>query len=207
MMDITREVNNKEEISSRSGKPKKNPRDPQYVLNKRRLHDEESFQEIMLIGLLNEVCGFTITRPKKQSIVTTNIPILNTLHFEKEEFDIENIVDEHYREEYNRDKEREQFNQTAFRRFEKNKRNFLQSLLIDICIEKGFFFESKFARHSKKVMSIERIQRVYYNGTFLYEIEEIYNKGKAINSYLMGLLSNKHFIRIERNDPVIKSLL
>ena len=96
--------------------------------------------------------------------------------------------------------------QTAQRRYEKNKKVFIQNLLIDILLEKGFFFESKMARQSKKTFRLERITRVFYKGELLLTEEEFFIKGTLLNTYLCSLFEKDTTILLSKNNQTLLNL-
>ena len=76
----------------------------------------------------------------------------------------------------------------------------MQNLLIDILVEKGFFFDSQMARQSKKTFRLERIQRVYYNGVLILSEDEFLEKGDKINTYLCSLFKDNLTVKLNHCD-------
>ncbi|EDR25380.1 hypothetical protein EDI_002030 [Entamoeba dispar SAW760] len=92
------------------------------------------------------------------------------------------------------------------RTYEKKKRIFINNFLIDVCIEMGYLFKSKYSRKSRQTLQLERIQKIYKDNKMM-GISEITKKGKAINRYLFTLVCNNSSITIQRNNPVLHKLL
>ena len=92
------------------------------------------------------------------------------------------------------------------RRIKKNITYFIQNLLIDLCREKGFFFNSLYARKNPNIFQVERIQQIFYKKTFLMEKKQMNLLGNSINDYLLKI-SNGKTIFIQRNDESLQCIL
>ena len=92
------------------------------------------------------------------------------------------------------------------RRIKKNITYFTQNLLIDLCREKGFFFNSIYARKNPKIFQVERIQEIFFNHRFVIEKNEMNDIGNYINNHLLQI-SNGKSVYIARNDETIQFIL
>ena len=77
------------------------------------------------------------------------------------------------------------------RRFGKNKKIFVQHLLIDILREKGFEFKSTLARNTGKTLRLERIEQIYYNGQLFMDFDVFIERGTVINSVITEILESQ----------------
>ncbi|ELP90807.1 hypothetical protein EIN_026860 [Entamoeba invadens IP1] len=180
---------------------------PKYVANKRELKNFDTYQQSFLIGLLNNHCGCTLKKQRKQTTVTSTTPVLKILHFQDEDYEIMQLADAYCRPEYVEDIKTGMSKTTAFRRIDKNRRNFTQNLLIDICMEFGYFFESCLSRKSKKTLRLERIQEVYNGDKRMFSQLDITQKGKKINDYFVSEFQKSSVVSIEVNCKVIQEIL
>ena len=147
-------------------------------------------QQGVLLSLLNNYCNIILTHQKKQSIVTSSFPLLLMLQFDEEDhIDIQELADKICRPLYEKELQSVNKRQTAVRRFEKNKKNFIQHLLIDLLREKGFVFQSKMSRKSSKTQQLERIEKIYFNGKCLMDFHEFILKGYTINTLINDMLT------------------
>ncbi|KAL7715536.1 hypothetical protein QTN25_006934 [Entamoeba marina] len=181
--------------------------DYKYVRNKRELRDCETYQHAFLLGILNEFCSFTIKSPRKKSVVTSNNLVLLNLIFDNENLDISGIVESKYKPQYFYDTHHGMKPPAAFRRYDKNKKIYVQLLLIDICFEVGYFFNLKQARKSKKNLRREVIESIFFDNVFLYDSNEIEQRGKCLNDYYSTSFKSNSIYTIEKNDPSVKAIL
>ncbi|ELP92572.1 hypothetical protein EIN_073950 [Entamoeba invadens IP1] len=144
-------------------------------------------QQGVLLAFINSYCGFSIKKQKKRAKVTSAYPKISKLVFPNETIDVQQLADSICRPVYEEECKHVSKKQTAMRRFEKNKKVFVQHLLIDILSEKGFFFESHLARNSTKTYRMERIERIYFDGRLVMQFEDFVKRGSAINNYLNSL--------------------
>ena len=162
-------------------------------------------QQGILLSLLNKHCGFTLKKQKKKAKVTSAYPKVSKLYFDNETIDVQQLADTIcrpvYQEECNSSKV-----QTAMRRFEKNKKIFVQHLLIDLLREKGYYFESKLARKSTKTYRLERIERIYYGKDLIVDFASIIEKGSNINAYFNSLFDQTS-VTIQKNCEVLINYL
>lgn len=165
----------------------------------------ESCQQALLIILLNDVCGFTIEHPGKQSKVTATMPKLLVLHFVNEDIDIHSLAEQQCRLVMEREIENGLQRGTASRRYEKNKKIFSQNFLFDVCLECGFRFSSKPSRKSKKSQSMERVIEILYKERS-FQRKEILEMGTHINIFLLSHVIGERkvtFIKITRSFKTI----
>ncbi|KAL7718527.1 hypothetical protein QTN25_004160 [Entamoeba marina] len=179
-------------------KEKSNSNDPKYIKKKRELKDFETYQQSFLLSLLNIYCGFTIRRQRKQSVVTTEAPTVEVLHFVEGDVHVAKLADAKCRPLFEQEVASGVTENTAFRRLKKNKKCYVTNLLIDLCRERGYAFDSKLSRQSKKSDRLERIEKVSYNGELLFTCEEVVKKGSKVNDLLNQKLRHSHGVIIER---------
>ncbi|ELP89682.1 hypothetical protein EIN_452820 [Entamoeba invadens IP1] len=156
-----------------------------YTQKKREMRDLESYQQALLLALLNTNFGFSIEHPGKKSKVTATSPRLVSLFSGNEEIELGKVAKEQCELVMEEEIKKGLGQATALRRFEKNKRVFTQNLLFDICSEVGFYLESKPSRKSKKSKQIERIRKIGINGKTVFTQDDIVLIGKKLNEILI----------------------
>ncbi|KAL7718608.1 TATA-binding protein-associated phosphoprotein [Entamoeba marina] len=122
-----------------------------YTEKKREMRNYESYQQAMMLALLNPYCSFSIEHPVKKSKVTTSMPKVLSLHFDTEDIDVIKLAETQCKLILKNEIENGVYAKTALRRYEKNKRVFIQNFIFDVCLEKGFTFDSFLTRKSKKI--------------------------------------------------------
>ena len=166
-----------------------------------------SIQQGILIALANQIGSISIQKPRKSAKLTNTYPSVKTLHLHFEDVEIMQFTNDFCERLFTEQCNDVNKRQTAVRRFEKNKKVFMQNLLIDILAEKGFFFDSEMARQSKKTFRLERIQRVFYNGDLIINEDEFLMRGKLINDYLCSLFNENSVVTLNQCDEKLMSLL
>ncbi|KAL7716861.1 TATA-binding associated phosphoprotein [Entamoeba marina] len=178
-----------------------------YMQNRRDMKDVETFQQSLLLVLLNKFCGFTLETPRKQTIVTLASPTIKAIHFDDETIKISDIADNFCRPAFESDIKSGMKRDSAIRRLEKNKRTFIHNFLFDVLLEKGFFFDSKLSRKTSKTLRIERISRVYYQSQCIVKQNKIVEYGMAVSNHLYSLLSTSKQYIIQKNDPILSGFI
>ena len=186
---------------------KEHQRKKQYLQSKNELRDFETIQQSILLALLNEHCEFTLELPSKLSTVTLTNPRIITITINDQQINLKKLSEQMYCQSYADDLQSGIKEETCVRMFEKKKRIFINYFLIDLCIEFGYLFDSKYSRKSKQTMQLERIQRIFYHNQLKMEKDEIIKKGKSITKYLFGLVNSNNIVTIQKNHPMLSKLL
>ncbi|EDR27696.1 hypothetical protein EDI_163080 [Entamoeba dispar SAW760] len=182
------------------------PKTPKYIVNKRKLQNYETMQQALLIGLLNPFCQFIIKKPRKQTIVRHCMPKVKTIKINDEEIEVMKLADHFCRPLYEEECRKGMNKQTAFRRFEKNKKIFVINILYDLCLEMGYFFDARLSRKTEKSLRIDRIQRVYLHGEYIMDVDDLMEKGELINDYLNKTIAEEYHAIISLNDTTIRNI-
>ncbi|EAL44105.1 hypothetical protein EHI8A_138260 [Entamoeba histolytica HM-1:IMSS-B] len=180
--------------------------DLKYIIKKKVIKDLECYQESILIALLNQFCGITICRPRKQCSVALCCAKVQTIHVNSESIEVMKLAEQRFKPIYDQDIKDGIAKATSFRRFEKNKRIFVHNFLFDLALEFGFFFDSKLSRKSTKTDSIERIQRVYFRGKLIIELEEVVEKGSILTNQFFDLVRYGVTYTLNKNDQIISKV-
>ena len=193
-------LNTPRERQGKTQKEIKQKEEKVYFNTKDDYKDFYSLQQGVLIELLHQYCSITLKQQKKKVSVSCAYPQIISLDFGNEVLNVEEIADMLYRPVYEEERAKLSQTQTAMRRFGKNKKIFVQHLLIDILREKGFEFQSTLARNTGKTLRLERIEKVYYDGKLVMDFNEFIEKGQMINFVLSDLLDRHHSLLIPRGD-------
>ena len=117
--------------------------------------------------------------------------------------DMNKIIKSKYPHQKQNKVKREIQEKSIQRRIKKNIIYFTQNLLIDLCRENGFFFNSIYARRNPKIFQVERIQEVFFEKRFLIDKNEMNEIGNFINNHLLQI-SNGKSVFIGKNDENIQ---
>ncbi|ELP91619.1 hypothetical protein EIN_205760 [Entamoeba invadens IP1] len=167
------------------------------TLKERERKEHFTYQQSLLIALLNQHAKVTIKRPKKYSTHTSTIPMLFLIEVESSKIDVIALATKRC-DLIKKDETAKGIPvQTVKRRFNKNVSAFLRNFLFDACFEFGFFFESKMSKNSMKSIQSEYIQNIYYNGCLIYTKDNILDLGKRIHCELMEKLTDKRTTSFE----------
>ncbi|BFU25317.1 hypothetical protein EHI8A_054060 [Entamoeba histolytica HM-1:IMSS-B] len=164
-------------------------------------------QQSILLSFLNGFCTITLKRQKKQSIRNLPYPQIISLKFDDEEINVQELADIIQRPVYEDECKLVKKKQTAMRRFEKNRKIFIQHLLIDLLREKGFQFESKLARNTGKTLRLERIEKIFYGGRLIMDINDFIERGYLINSFINSQLSLTSIITIPKSSNELSNII
>ncbi|KAL7721835.1 TATA-binding protein-associated phosphoprotein [Entamoeba marina] len=178
-----------------------------YVRNEKDMKDLESFQQAVLLALLNQSCGFTIQRPFKQSKSVKSKPEIYYIRIGEETINLHELAEEQCKYFYDKGKQENIKLKTAQRRHFKNKSTFTTHFLIDLSVEFGMFFNSKMSKKSTKCLQIERINEIFYKDNLILSRSEMILRGRAINNFLMSLVHDSPIVEIPVNDPRLEKYL
>ncbi|ELP85895.1 hypothetical protein EIN_134390 [Entamoeba invadens IP1] len=166
----------------------------------------ETYQQSVLIAILSKFATITIKKPRKATKVTEVHPLIQTIDFGDDMVNVASLACSKCQLNYKKDCNKMKYH-AAFCRFEKNKKNFVQNLLIDMLLEFGFFFESKMAKKSTKTIQLERIASVFYKGRLTLDFQEFVLCGKEVTDYIGKEFQRNQSTIVIKNDPIISSLL
>ncbi|KAL7718754.1 TATA-binding protein-associated phosphoprotein [Entamoeba marina] len=181
---------------------------PKYQQAKKDNKTLEPYQQLVVLSLLNKHCSFTLTKPTKQSKVHITIPRLTHLKIlDEEPLELNTFTLQQCKEILSKDLQCGINENTAQKRFEKNKKTFLTNFLMDVALELGFFFDSQLTRRSGRTLQIERINHVYKDGSCLLNKSDILNCGKQLNEYFNSLLRKSKLVTISKDDAEVTRIL
>lgn len=182
--------------------------DPKYVRQKKEYSDNEAYQQVFLLALLNRYADIVVEKPNKQTRVSVTTPKISSLTFEHDDtINVAVFADKQCRELCRREIEQGVSQSTAVRRLEKNRKVFLENLLIDLVEEMGIDVTSTYSRRSNKTFQMERINSIALENERVIDKEDIIALGKQVNAYVLGLFSKNKTVTLSRNDPSIQNIL
>ena len=168
--------------------------------------DFYSYQQAILIAFVNTLCSVTVKRQRKRTTISTSLPEVLSLNFDTESIDVAELTQRICMPSYE-DSMKVLAKQTAFRRYEKNRKIFVQHLLMDILSENGFFFNSKLARKTDKTYRLERINEIFYDYKPIMNMEELIVRGNAINNYICDNIKDRNTFTLQKNDKAISDII
>ncbi|ELP91389.1 hypothetical protein EIN_154560 [Entamoeba invadens IP1] len=194
-------------LSERKTTKRSKDKSKKYLNQKNDLKSFESIQQGVLLALLNTFCDFSLELPTKLSTVTLNNPRLVSLVIGDEEINVKRLSERMYADSFICEMQRGVKEETCVRTYEKKKRIFINNFLVDVALELGFVFDSKYSRKSRQTLQLERVQRIFKDGQLVMDRDDIIKRGKAINKYLFSLVSNNNSVTIARNNGTLQKLL
>ena len=182
--------------------------DPKYIKTKRDNQDYEIYQQIVMIALLTEKASITIEKPNKSSKKSVTTPKIIEITFEdKEPFDIIEFSQSRCIEMC-RDEIKNGVSQSkALRRLEKNKKVYIQTLLIDMIKEIGFTVKSSLSRKSNKSLQTERIESIEKENELHLNKENIIEIGQKVNDYFLSEIKKTRKVVIPQNDAIVHQII
>ena len=178
-----------------------------YTMKKREMKNLESYQQSVLLGLINHFCSFTIENPGKHSKVTVTTPRLVSITLNDEVIEVNKLALNQSLQIMENELSSGLNQSTANRRYEKNTKILIENFLFDTCLEQGFLFESKPSRKSQKSQQLERIYNVYFNMKHIMDQNLLLKIGNDLNEFFFSSLEKEKRITFERNDDQIISIL
>ncbi|EDR25644.1 hypothetical protein EDI_055900 [Entamoeba dispar SAW760] len=184
------------------------PREAQlkYMQNKRQMKDIETFQVTALLTLLSPYCGFVLEYPRKQTIVTATLPLVQSLVFPNETINLGELAENVCRPAFELNLKKGMKRDSAIRRYEKNRRTFIHNFLFDILLEKSYFFNSKLSRKTMKTFRFERIETIFFEQKPILNFEEMIILGKNAMSFFANSFNEERSIYIDQNNTTLLSL-
>ena len=167
----------------------------------------ESYQQAVMLSLINNFCSFTIESPGKHSKVTVTTPRLVLMNINGQDIDVNTLALNQSQQIMKNELSSGLSQSTAMRRFEKNKKIFTENFLFDTCLEYGFLFESKPSRKSQKSQQLERIYHIYYNMKHLMDQNLLVKIGKELNDYFFSILEKEKRVTFKIKHDYISEIL
>ncbi|KAL7717936.1 Uncharacterized protein QTN25_004636 [Entamoeba marina] len=144
---------------------------------------------------------------KKKPVLTETLGRIINLEFQQENINIRNLTDTLCSMKYDVKEKEELKQKTLRRRYDKNKLIFIHNFIIDILVEKNYFFNFKLSKKSHKTLQFERIQEVFYKDKLLWNKDQLLLHGKLICKHISSQLNCNKDIVIHQNNNVIQNLL
>ncbi|EAL48559.1 hypothetical protein EHI8A_116050 [Entamoeba histolytica HM-1:IMSS-B] len=188
---------------SRSSQKEKVP----CKITSRKLRDYQTCQQGVFVGLLNQFCDITITKPPKKAVITHQFIKIKSISFSyKDSIVIEEFLQKRCNDHKSYDLSLGCSEKTANRRFQTNKKTEVLHLLLDFLTEFGYFFEVNTTKGKKGTMKLQNIEKIYCDGKFLMGINDIYDYGFRINDIVCQMLDKKEEFILLKNEPTIRSI-
>ena len=178
-----------------------------YSQNEKETRNYECYQQAILIALVNQICGITLQKPFKQATSVVSKPEIISLEFEDYSIKLRVLGAQQYSYLSEHMDHKEVKQKTEQRRVLKNRSHFAINFLFDMCLENGYFFNSKLSKKSSKCTQVERIIDIYFNGTLVFDKQAIIQRGSLINNYLLNLTKDRADYTIKKGDCTLLNYL
>ncbi|ELP93470.1 hypothetical protein EIN_059650 [Entamoeba invadens IP1] len=170
----------------------------QHALESRQKREEKAILQGFLVYLINQHSVVEFKKPRKKARLTHQLFSIKTLTFQNEKLDIGEFVKSCCKVDYNKDIIEGLDQKKAFRKYLNKKTYFMSCLLMDICLELGYFFECKRVAKGKRNYKTEQIERVWKDGVYLCGKKEVINIGIGMSEHLFEVskdTANNCFLR------------
>ncbi|KAL7722539.1 TATA-binding protein-associated phosphoprotein [Entamoeba marina] len=161
--------------------------------------DNELLQEVFLLYLLNPFCSIELIKPSNRIKTIPYMYRINKILFTHEDMNftktVENILFQIVESEVANGLQREK----AKRHSETNRISVTINLLIDICLEFGYFFNFKKSRKPIKTLRFDRIKEVYVNNILYMNNDDVVTKSHMILSYLQQMYDDEQIVMLSKN--------
>ncbi|ELP90134.1 hypothetical protein EIN_405580 [Entamoeba invadens IP1] len=160
-----------------------------HAQESRQKREEKALQQGLLVFLLNSDCSVYFKRPKKKARLTHQLFSIKSLVIKDEFIALNEIVHSRCKQDYKKEINGGLKDKQAYRRYLSKKTDTMNTLLLDFCIEIGYFFDYK-KKKGKNEGKNEIIERVWRNGKLLYGSEDINSIGDKVSNFLHEMSKN-----------------
>ncbi|ELP91246.1 hypothetical protein EIN_151730 [Entamoeba invadens IP1] len=181
---------------------------PKYRLKKRENRDLETYQLAIFMVALNQFADISIERPAKMTKNTLSIPKICKIRFSNHDvIDVQSLALKQCKSIRQKEIQEGVNQSTATRRIEKNRKVFIQNLVIDLLAECNVVLITDLARLSGKALRTERLQELWIDKTKVVGKEDIISKGSAINQYLIDCVEKTGHTSFKKNCRELQQFL
>lgn len=168
----------------------------------------QAVQECILIGLLNPYCDIRIKKPYKKSTVTIPFVVIEKIIFNQHDsINIAEFIEKRCQERMEYELKIGVSPQTALRRYKTNKFTETIHLLMDLLIEKGFFFHTSIPPQKQHCQPHETIHSIFDKEGKYYTKNSIISTGTLINTYFTTHFQKHATFTLKRKDKRIQHLI
>ncbi|KAL7721509.1 TATA-binding protein-associated phosphoprotein [Entamoeba marina] len=161
-----------------------------HARESRQKRDEKALMQGVLLYLLNQHCSISFKRPKKMARLTHQVFSVKTLQFDNECLEISSFVRQRCQGEFKKDTDNGLDEKKAYRRYLGKKQVEMTNLLVDLCIEIGYFFDFKKTCKGRRGNTLDVIQNIYYEGKFMFGSNEFNKIGAYCSEHLNDVSKN-----------------
>ena len=174
--------------------------DPKYDQQKRQYKINETYQQACFLWLLNQFCEINLEPRKRLAKRIATNPIIRSLVFQQDIVEVHQLSEESCRELIKQIPLKNKSNDSVMRRIEKNKKIFVHNLLIDLLVEKDYFFNFKLSKRSERGIQIQRITHIFFHEQLIMKEQEILKLGEEICTYLNKIVEHKTSCTLKQNE-------
>ena len=171
-----------------------------------KLRSYQVYQQSILLALLNRYFEITLQIPSKRSIVTRQFFKIEEIRNGNDVIKVEEYVEHRCKEKYEKDLLEGISEKTAKRRYDTNRITEQLHLMIDLLIDFGHLFNSKWTSGKKGAQIVETIQEILTPYEFISN-NQIPLLGSRINDYLCDQLFQRKISRLRKNDTTFLEII
>ena len=173
---------------------------PKYDQQKRQYKINETYQQACFLWLLNQFCEIELEPRKHPTKRIASNPIIKTLNFNDDIIELSQLADQRCKELIKESQYPNKSNDSIMRRIDKNKKIFIHNFLIDLLVEKGYFFNFKLSKKSERGIQIQRITHIFFQNELLISGDNILKLGEDVCVLLNHSVENKTSMTFKKND-------
>ena len=179
---------------------------------KSKYKDKVNYQislQSLFIALINQFATISMNKRNVRTTVTLPFLSINQIKFENEEdtIDLWDFIEERIHTISQNEILKGVKKETANTRIKKYRINYSIQLLEDILFEIGYRFTYKYIRKKDGNISLELVNKIYFNDILIFNKQSIKERGKEINHFLTQLMDQKNYIILEKNDNELQKLI
>ena len=179
---------------------------------KSKYKDKVNYQislQSLFIALINQFSTISMNKRNVRTTVTLPFLSINQIKFENEEdtIDLWDFIEERIHTISQNEILKGVKKETANTRIKKYRINYSIQLLEDILFEIGYRFTYKYIRKKDGNISLELVNKIYFNDILIFNKQSIKERGKEINHFLTQLMDQKNYIILEKNDNELQKLI
>ncbi|ELP89250.1 hypothetical protein EIN_487320 [Entamoeba invadens IP1] len=167
----------------------------------------EAVQQAVFICLLSQSFEVTIERPPKLSKVTAQIPKIVSIKRGTDVVNIDEFVKDRFKNELDAMYKNEAHRVKILRIFNRNVFVFTNNLLLDLCLEEGYYISSRLSKPAKNNQRIEYITGLLLGSNFITDRNTVINIGSKVCNYLTQLVTDKKCVTLKAGDRVLSKIL
>ncbi|ELP84245.1 hypothetical protein EIN_064800 [Entamoeba invadens IP1] len=167
-----------------------------HEINFKTIRNTLVYQQGALVSLLVQHIPLSFKKPFKKAKVFEQLLTLDTIGEGEASINVPLFTEKRCEERFNFEIKNGVLPKTAKRRLESNRLTEPVQLLCDLLREFGYYLEIEKKRGRKDTLKTEHVTSVWKDGACVLNEEQMIEKGKYMNGYVLDLLEKKEPVTI-----------